>query len=501
VGAKILDRISAGLELAILVAARPIRSSQTRVSTDETEPLAPSTAPAKHDGPVFSRSITQIALSSVFSLNVWFGLLFAAALLLDVRIARVKVHGIPVNLVVILFGLIAVRWLVLGFARGIRLISGSVMNLPIALFVGISFAASVLGLLQGHASNYEAAQSFYPFVLYLLFFPLANSMMTRRQVIILMALLFAITEVAFIRDLLFAFSGVDFITHIPANTWLRLGSLYRVVTPSAPYAGLILVLALSLFIHVHDALVRSLLLVSAASAGSVLLLTATRGLWAGVLFAIPIVLVLSFGRAFRKISARQVIATGVVVLVFASAGAWLIAERGSDLLANPLAQRVTTAIGDLSVSDRLAETQAAIFAWETSPVIGLGLGGHVRTVWRTPAHANDPSGSRGYITTVRDTSYVHNMYIYLLAEVGLLGLAAFLILIITFTRHCWQALSLVGAKPERGLLVGFLACLAVLLVASLSSPDLKEQTLIPFVALMMGVTYLVQAEGYRATAR
>jgi O-antigen ligase len=104
------------------------------------------------------------------------------------------------------------------------------------------------------------------------------------------------------------------------------------------------------------------------------------------------------------------------------------------------------------------------------------------------------------MTTVRDTSYVHNMYIYLLAEVGLLGLAAFVLLVITFARHCWQTLSLVTAKPERGLLVGFLACLALLLVASLSSPDLKEQTLIPFVALMMGVTHLVRPSGSGATA-
>jgi O-antigen ligase len=129
---------------------------------------------------------------------------------------------------------------------------------------------------------------------------------------------------------------------------------------------------------------------------------------------------------------------------------------------------------NFAVIERLAHWQAAWRMFSRSPWTGVGVGQYA-TVYPTVALARwqDPLG------------HAHNYYLHLLAESGLLGLAAYLWLMVAALLAAWKRARKAEGWP-RTLALGALGMLGHVLIHSLVD-NLYVQDLYLLVAIILGM--------------
>jgi putative inorganic carbon (hco3(-)) transporter len=195
-----------------------------------------------------------------------------------------------------------------------------------------------------------------------------------------------------------------------------------------------------------------------------LLASWSRGAWLGALAGLAVV-----GIARSRRAALLAGAAGVTLALLLLAGslspAWVpepVAARLRDVPAyfgggDILAQEVND--DNFAVVERLAHWAAALRMFERAPWLGVGAGNYaaVYSQVRLPRW-EEPLG------------HAHNIYLNVLAESGLIGLAAFAALWVSVFVHVWrgrrQGLA-VGDPLAVALAVGVLGVLAHLAVHSL----------------------------------
>lgn len=233
--------------------------------------------------------------------------------------------------------------------------------------------------------------------------------------------------------------------------FMRASGVFAQPNPYGGYLGLTLPVALSLAIWAWSAWLRqpirqwTALLWSlyftagTAMIGAGLLASWSRGAWLGAVVGATVVLILR--------SRLAALLSGVVVLVLLAAlllGAFSpeaipapIAERLQDLpeyfgFTDVLSQPVTDE--NFSVIERIAHWVAAQRMWELSPWLGVGPGNYaaVYPQVRLPRW-EEPLG------------HAHNVYLNVLGESGLVGLAAYLTLWLAIVFWVWRRIRATAA--------------------------------------------------------
>jgi O-antigen ligase len=170
------------------------------------------------------------------------------------------------------------------------------------------------------------------------------------------------------------------------------------------------VAAISLHLHVERGWRRAGTLVVAAIGSIALGTTFYRGFWIGAVLA-GVILVLLVTRPQKVRLITTVVAGSVLggLLIF------LVAGNLAFSIVQALVVRLASsgnAMADISIANRIAESQTVLRLIADSPVVGYGLG-----VW---------FHYMNIITRTTDVAmYVHNAYLYLLLEVGALGFLLF----------------------------------------------------------------------------
>ena len=173
-----------------------------------------------------------------------------------------------------------------------------------------------------------------------------------------------------------------------------------------------------------------------------LLASWSRGAWLGAAVGVLVVLVLRSKRA-ALLSGVALLLLASLLLLGAFSPAFLpqpVVDRLADLpayfgLTDVLAQPVTDE--NFSVVERIAHWVAAQRMWESSPWLGVGAGNYAAAypAVRLPRW-EDALG------------HAHNIYLNVLGETGLLGLAAYLALWIGVMVWVWQRAHLRGATAQ-----------------------------------------------------
>lgn len=147
-----------------------------------------------------------------------------------------------------------------------------------------------------------------------------------------------------------------------------------------------------------------------------------------------------------------------------------VALYATGLLPTPVVTRLTDFAADLRLEDargisitaanyavveRLAHWQTALEMWRYHFWNGVGLGGY-EAAYPQFALVNWPFA----------LGHAHNIYLNLLAETGLIGLAAYLILWATVFWQTWRATRVTGGLP-RGVAIGLLGAWTQLTVHQL----------------------------------
>lgn len=261
------------------------------------------------------------------------------------------------------------------------------------------------------------------------------------------------------------------------DRFMRASGSFRQPNPFAGYLGLTLPIALSLSLWGMQSLLSkraslagiawaSLYLVATGLIAAGLLASWSRGAWLGAAAGALTVMIVHSRR-----SALLVAAVTLVLLVAALLGtlnpAWIpgnVAARFQDLPAyfgfvDVLNQPVTDE--NFAVLERLAHWVAALRMFVLAPWLGVGPGNYeaVYPAVRLPLW-EEPLG------------HAHNIYLNVLAETGVIGFAAFLILWGTAVAWVWRG-TRAAAWPGRhrawgrALAAGLLGVLAHLAVHSL----------------------------------
>jgi putative inorganic carbon (hco3(-)) transporter len=187
----------------------------------------------------------------------------------------------------------------------------------------------------------------------------------------------------------------------------------------------------------------------------------SRGGWLGALVGVAFVLIFRSRRALILS-----LMAGVLLLIALSLGG-----LNPDLIPAPITQRLADipaylgiGIEDLvnqpvnddnfAVIERLAHWFAALRMWDRAPWLGVGAGNYA-TVYpevRLPLW-EDPLG------------HAHNIYLNVLAETGLIGLVAYLLLWTTVVGWLWRAIRRASdGSWERALRIGILGIVVHLTV-------------------------------------
>lgn len=377
----------------------------------------------------------------------------------------------PLTAIELLLALAGFAWLLSGAARGSLRFTHHPLLAPLLLYL------SVLLLSSMNAPNLgEAAREMVKWIEFSVVLMLVPTMLVQGQARWLVAaLLVAALGQALLGLYQFIFRiGPDWF--LVLDRFMRAGGSFGQPNPFAGYLGLTLPVAFSLTLWGVQTLASKQRTVGslgwttayAAATGVIalgLLASWSRGAWIGA--AAGVVVVLLF---FSRRSALWVAGIALAVLIAALLGAlnpaWVpaaVSARFQDLsaylgLGNVLSRPVTDE--NFAVLERVAHWMAALRMFALSPWLGVGPGNYAALypLVRLPLW-EEPLG------------HAHNIYLNVLAETGLVGLASFLIFwggAVAWTwrkARCNLVMTSAGAW-NKALAVGVLGVLAHLAVHS-----------------------------------
>ncbi len=146
-----------------------------------------------------------------------------------------------------------------------------------------------------------------------------------------------------------------------------------------------------------------------------------------LLAAIFIPLALFYLLLNKKLKSEYFVNAAKLTAIFMFIGAFLII-----IFFNFLFARANISLGESAINDRLRYNQMAVDLIKQSPIKGIGFGNYI---W----HLNQNNIWKDYgFFYPHLFQPVHNIYLLIASEIGIVGLALFLILLFFIIRHSWN---------------------------------------------------------------
>ena len=336
---------------------------------------------------------------------------------------------------------------------GVALIEGRLPTVPVLvpalIFLGVStvstvFSGDVVQSLIGATNRHDGLLSLAAGVL--LFYAVARFADSWEKIrVFLVAGVFAGTLIAvygilqqYNLDPVSALNIPWYVAEIPDSP---LAQWYGVVSRSfstlgsplwlAAYLTLMLGATLALYFLSSQRWERALWLAALAVMGACWAYTYSRGAMLGVGVSLPIVMLL----ARRRLGNVKPLLTPLAVVVASVFAAYLLSPHSGLLLS-----RFETAIPNPGQSESISVT-ARLFMWrDTVPVIlERPLIGHGPDNFAEPFARHEGEDLRAMLLEEAVVDKAHNEFLQVAATTGLLGLAAYLWLFISYFRHAYKS--------------------------------------------------------------
>ena len=370
------------------------------------------------------------------------------------------------------------------------------LNLPILAFMAIC----ILSLLWSNSPMLSLLELSLFLAGLILYFIIANNIKSKHQINHLLTSLLVISSLLGIYGI-FQYNGIDFAFWKGNIARQQVFGLFGNVNYFAEYLIVPLPLAISLFFATRNRAHKILLLVGILAMGGSLILTFTRGSYLAIgissLFMFFLYLT-SRGKGFVKEHKKIFIfILALIILV-----TFLFA------LPNPL-NKPGTAISKIksriSISQLTKDTslkrREAIWGFtalmiKDNPVLGSGLGTFKYNSLPYQAQFFDQGENRRlYPYGIADK--VHNEYLQLWAELGIIGLGIFLWLVITYFNYGIKLLKRLKDEYKQGIAVGLMGgVVAVLIDAIFGFPLHLPATLVLFWLFIGLIVSLNHSENY-----
>jgi O-antigen ligase len=192
---------------------------------------------------------------------------------------------------------------------------------------------------------------------------------------------------------------------------------------------------------------------------------------------------------------RRVFVTGLWMIGAATvaASAWYASQGGHGQDPISALERRVASIGDyendVSALHRLREWATARQMIAQHPVFGNGMG--ARVGFHSPMF-NPLTNSYGFWS--HDT-YIHNVYLWLLTKLGLIGFVLMMGFVVTALLHGSRMIRRAPPDTPRSVPAGLVGCIIALMISSFFGRILTLPTITPFVAYALGTLYIWWDEG------
>lgn len=368
---------------------------------------------------------------------------------------------------IVLF-LIGGVWLIKQLEQKESTLLKSPLNLPILIFSFTIF----ISLFQTN-SLYDSFNELALWGSYLLvYFIVISLIKDKKWIFIILTTIFLAASIAAIYCI-FQFYGLDF------SFWRKIGgrgSLFSTFgNPNylAGHLAAVIPLVFILFCLQKNKFKKIILELIIALLYTSLLMTLCRGAWIALFGSIVIMLgaIYFFKRSeltfFRK-NKSWLISLILTLLVIS-----VIYSTPNPL--NPVELNVTqraasvTEIGSSSMKTRLLIWLSSLENIRQSPFLGKGIGTYGIHYPSSQGAVLEQERYQKYIPYANKSINAHNDYLHIGAEIGIIGLAAFLWIIFAFYKNTLNSLLKAKNRERIFLLIGFIGGVTVLLVHALVS--------------------------------
>jgi O-antigen ligase len=381
---------------------------------------------------------------------------------------------------VLLLGLLVGRFLLNPY-------KSSIIRTPLDLPILVFFAAATLSFFNsmnilGQDRGYLVPQWRIIFD-YLIFFAVTNFVRTRQQFRLLTSALLILAALTAAMSIAQGLAG-PYLSFLPtanlgvANVFdQEYAGVPRVIVPGTTLIYLMFLPVLFLYVtRVERDRTRQLLAIVFALLIGSIALTFDRTWWLGIAAGITGLLILltsaQRGRLFRRI-ALPVIGLLLLIQVISP----FVPQAGN--FVQVLGLRAISLFGgeqtiqDPSTQWRLREIDSAVVKIQNNPLLGVGPGGELRDKW--------------WSTDIL-TRFMHNSYLFILADVGFLGFLPFLWFSGVFVYRGFRHGRRLKDPHLRAWVLGLSLSFVALAVAAFAGPEFMQWDSVPVIGVIFGIS-------------
>jgi len=343
------------------------------------------------------------------------------------------------------------------------LIPKTVLGKPLLFF----YAALIISVISS-IDFYQSQSVFFERYFYYFVFFLIGSYLAKNKFNLLVLIISLISG-----SIIIGIGGAWDYFHSPLGNLVRLSSSFGIHTGFTPF----LVLGIPLFCMIgffgKNKFLRLGSLVGAAILFFCLIMNASRGAWAAVLISLLVI--------FFKRNKRAALYALIIIVV------------GFVFLPPRVRQRAVTSVDISTWSERPEMYAGALEIFKDFPIFGVGLGECEKLI---PA----------YVPEARMHLHIHNTFLEVLLETGMVGLLTFLWVFIVFFRSMFKSIKQCREDDimaiQLGLTGGIFASLLFAMTCTIITVGFQDAPLFWFLmGMAMGIEGVekkrIKVQGYR----
>lgn len=367
--------------------------------------------------------------------------------------------------------------------RNFRL-SPTPLDKPLLLFCLAALISVCIAIIYFKLDFSIVIRYFRLLTYYLIYFIITNLMQEKRQLKILINGLFVVAVIVGIAIIIQAILG-ESVRLMPGRVEAAgaLGQVYeatRVLPPGQTLIYVVFITAVCTLTFINKPILKSRYFYVLLIVGTGILLTYLRSFWISIAFSLSIFLILISKRGKKRVIAWLVIMgilMSVISFTFLSMG-----DRTKEYLTS-ISKRFTSLLTGEKIlysgtlEWRRIENEYAIRQIIKHPLFGIGLGNEYRP----------------YILGLDDnlTRYIHNGFLWILVNMGLIGFLPFIWLYIRFLVSGFSSWKKIEDTILKSAATGFtLSGVGILLIAMVS-PIFMQWFSIVVIATIMGLTQAI----------
>jgi len=367
------------------------------------------------------------------------------------------------------------------------------LNLPIISFIAIC----TLSLIW--SNTFFTSLKELPLFLIgpLLYFVIVNNIRDKKQISRLLGVAILVGTVFGIYGI-FQYNGIDFSFWVNNIGRHHVFGLFGNVNYFAEYLIVPLPLAISLFFVTKNRNRKILLLIGILAMGTTLMLTFTRGSYLAIgissIFMFFLFL-LSKGKSFIKENKKLFMIILIVIIVAVSLFIIPTPLNKSGTAISKIKGRVSISVlmNEFSSGRRITIWKFTGMMIKDHPILGSGIGTYKYNTLRYQAKFFEQGDNRS-IYPYGFADKAHNEYLQLWAELGTIGLAIFLWLIIAYFNYGIRYLKREEDEQKQGIMIGLMGAVAAVLVDGIFGFPLHLPATIVLFWLAIGLTAVMGIE-------